>query len=115
LGTEVILEQRIVGIKGQVVCAVTRGIPGHEAACEGGAVCRYYGIPFQIREGVSGLVQGRGETPKLSAHVWAQFPSSLFGRVLEWCTTNVLNVVERDREHARRELEYLKRAIAGAD
>jgi len=51
----------------------------------------------------------------LSATVWAQFPSNLFGRFVEWCIVRLLNVIDRDREHARCELEYLKRIIETDD
>jgi len=46
--------------------------------------------------------------------VWAEFPAGIIGRLLEWYAKSLLNIVDRDREHARRELEYLKAAIEGA-
>jgi hypothetical protein len=111
VGTEVVFEERIAGIKGKAVGSITRWVPEREATWEGEAVYRYYGIPFRIREGVSWLLESHGKTSQLSARVWAEFPSTLFGRFLEWYTTKLLNVVDRDREHARRELEYLKHVI----
>lgn len=111
VGTEVVFEERVAGIKGQAVGAITRWIPEHEARWEGKAVYQYCGIPFRIREGVSWLIKRDGKTSQLSAHVWADFPSTFFGRFVEWYTTKLLNVIDRDREHARCELKYLKHAI----
>ena len=115
VGTEIVFEESVAGIKGRAEGRITRWISGSEATWEGIAVYRYMGISFQIREGVSWRVEAQGETSKLSARVWAEFPPGVFGRFLEWYTKTLLNVVERDREHARRELEYLKSSIENAD
>ncbi|HKR30645.1 MAG TPA: hypothetical protein VJT08_09210, partial [Terriglobales bacterium] len=47
----------------------------------------------------------------LSAHVWARFRTGAFGRFLECYSVHILHITERDRKHARCELEYLKRVI----
>jgi hypothetical protein len=111
VGTEIVFEERVAGIKGQAAGAITRWIPEREATWEGAAEYRHYGIPIRIREGVSWLIESQDKTSQLSARVWAKFPSTVFGRFLEWYMTKLLNVVERDREHARFELEYLKGEI----
>jgi hypothetical protein len=51
----------------------------------------------------------------LSAHVWARFPAGAIGRFLEWHSLRILHIIERDRKHARCELEYLKRVIERAE
>jgi hypothetical protein len=115
VGTEIVFEERVAGIRCRAQGSVTRLIPGIEVAWEGMAKYRYMGFEFRIREGVSWRVDGDGEPSQLSAHVWAEFPSSILGRLLEWYARSFLNVVDRDREHARRELEYLKSAVEDAD
>lgn len=111
VGTEIHFEERVAGIKGKAVGLITKWIPEQEATWEGVAVYRYYGIPIRIREGVSWSIESRGSGSKLSASVWAHFPSNVFGRLAEWYTVKLLNVIDRDREHARCELEYLKAVI----
>jgi hypothetical protein len=111
VGTEIVFAEYIAGIKGKAAGFITKWNTGHEAAWEGEAVYRYYIVPIRIREGVSWLIESKGENSILSAHVWAKFPSTLFGRFLEWYATNLLNVIARDRDHARCELEYLKEVI----
>ncbi|MGD8874292.1 MAG: hypothetical protein PVH38_04025 [Gammaproteobacteria bacterium] len=113
-GTEVNFEERIAGIRGKASGSISRWIPAREARWEGEAVYRYYGISFRIQERVSWLFERRDKTTLLSAHVSAEFPPSLFGRFIEWYAIKILDIVDRDREHARRELEYLKSRIETA-
>jgi hypothetical protein len=110
-GTEIYFEERVAGIKGKATGLITKWIPEQEARWEGTSVYRYYGIPIRIREGVSWSIESRGYGSMLSASVWAHFPTNLFGRLAEWYTVKLLNVIDRDREHARCELEYLKAVI----
>ncbi len=109
LGTEIAFEERVAGVKAKAKGSITGWTPEREAAWEGDATYRYYGIPLHVREGVVWRVEDRGDASRLSANVWAKFPSSMFGRALEWYAKTFLNVVKKDREHARCELEYLKR------
>jgi hypothetical protein len=113
VGTEVIFEERVAGVKAQAEGAITRFVPETEAAWEGTAAYRYFGFRFLVREGVSWQLAKDGEASVLSARVWARFSPNIFGRALEWYARSMLNVVERDRAHARCELEYLKRTIEG--
>jgi hypothetical protein len=43
--------------------------------------------------------------------VWATSPAGPTGRRIEWIFTRVLNGIDKDREHARTELRYLKQTI----
>jgi hypothetical protein len=113
-GTEVVFEERVAGIKGQATGSITRWFSEREAAWEGVAMYRYLEIAIRIREGVSWLIEEHGETSTLSARVQAEVPSTVFGRFFEWYAKQVLHVVELDREHAHRELEYLKGATEGS-
>jgi len=114
VGTKIAFEERVAGITGSAEGIITQLSPGEQATWEGTAVYRYFGLRLQVHEGVSWRVERHDQGSKLSAHVWAEFPATTIGRILEWYAKSVLNVVERDREHARRELEYLKGVIEGA-
>ncbi|MEJ2210086.1 MAG: SRPBCC family protein [Anaerolineae bacterium] len=107
-GTEVTFEERVAGLRGRAEGTVTRWVPGNLIEWEGRARYHYLGLPLQVREGVSWQVEGSDGGSRLSARVWAEFPSGLLGRFFEWYAKSMLDVVDRDREHARRELEYLK-------
>lgn len=111
VGTEITFEEKVAGIKAKAKGSIARWIPGREATWEGKATYRYCGISIHIREGVSWSIESHDRTSNLSASVWAMFPPTVFGRITEWYATTLLNVVDRDREHARCELEYLKRVI----
>ena len=113
-GTEVNFEERIAGIKGKASGSISRWVYAREARWEGEAFYRYCGISFRIQESVTWLIERRGKTSLLSAHVAAEFPPTLFGRFIEWYAIKVLGITDRDREHARRELEYLKTRIETA-
>jgi hypothetical protein len=108
VGTEVNFEERIAGIKGKASGSITKWIPECEATWEGAALYSYYGIPIRVREGVSWSIESIGSVSTLSATIWAQFPVNLIGRLVEWYSVRFLNVIDRDKEHARCELEYLK-------
>lgn len=111
VGTKISFEERVAGLRGRAEGEITKWTPGEEAAWQGEAEYRHLGFRFRIREGVSWRVGSDSRASILSAQVWAKFPSSIFGRFLEWYAKSLLNVVNRDREHARRELEYLKNEI----
>jgi hypothetical protein len=114
VGTEVVFEERVAGIKGQATGTIKNLIDGEEITWESTAEYRYLGFLFQIQEGVSWQVESDTQTSTLAARVWAKFPSSIVGRIFEWYAKSVLDIVDRDREHARRELAYLKRVIEDA-
>jgi hypothetical protein len=111
IGTEIVFQECVAGVKADVIGTVTSLIPEVEATWGGLAEYRYMGLHLRIREGVTWRIDTDGNTSNLSAHIWAHFPPSILGRFIEWYSEAVLNVVDRDREHARCELEYLKRLI----
>ena len=110
-GTEITFEEGVAGIKGEAKGTITQWVPGTVIEWEGEALYHDRGFLLRIREGVSWRVDSLEEETQLCAHVWAVFSSGLKGRIFEWHTRNLLNVVDKDREHARRELVYLKSAI----
>ncbi len=72
---------------------------------------RCFGVPFTIGEGVTWRLEPDEGATRLSAHVWATFPPGVLGRLLGWTFVHPLHGVDKDREHARTELRYLKQAI----
>jgi hypothetical protein len=110
-GTEITFVEGVAGIKGEAKGTITQWVPGTVIEWEGEALYHDRGFLLRIREGVSWRVDSLEEETQLCAHVWAVFSSGLTGRIFEWHTRNLLNVVDKDREHARRELVYLKSAI----
>jgi len=114
VGTQVLFEERVAGVKGEAEGTITAWAEERAATWEGTATYRYLGLCIRVIEGVTWRVEPRAGATQLSARVWARFPSGLWGRLTEWYAKAALDVVRRDRRHARRELEYLK-AVVEAD
>jgi hypothetical protein len=110
-GTTVSFEERVAGIRGQAQGCITRFVQGENITWEGRARYGCWGLGFEITEGVAWTLEVASAGTRLCATVWAAFPGTWFGRFLELYTTRVLNVVDRDRAHARTELEWLKSHI----
>lgn len=112
-GARIRIREKVAGIPGEAVGEITRVDPLLAVTWEAPeAHYRWLGIPLTIGEGVTWALEPRDEdTTSLSAHVWATFPPGIRGRLLERAFTRLLHGVEKDREHARTELRYLKRAI----
>ena len=89
-------------------------MPGVAATWEGVANYRHFGFDLAIQEGVTWSIEANMGSLTLSAHVSARFPAGAFGRFFEWYSVRILHVIERDRQHARCELEYLKHLIERA-
>lgn len=77
---------------------------------------RILAVPFTISEGVTWRVDPDGpDHCRVSAHVSARFPTGPVGRLLWILFTRVLDDINKDRRHARTELEYLNAIWAGTD
>lgn len=113
-GTAVSFEEKVAGIPGRARGYITELWPGERVTWAGTARYRYkHLIPFTIREGVSWTLTPDGNGTRLSARVWASFPDTLTGRLLEWYARRFVDVIRQDRTHARQELEWLKQHIEG--
>jgi hypothetical protein len=110
-GSEVCFEEKVAGIRGYAQGRITRVVPGENITWEGRARYRYWGLRFQIAEGVAWTVEASSAGTRLCATVWAVFPATWFGRFLEMYTKYVVNVVDKDRAHARQELQWLKQHL----
>jgi hypothetical protein len=75
------------------------------------AIYRYAGLRVSVQEGVTWSLRGTNEGTELHAHVWANFPDTRFGRLFEWYAKKILRVERRDREHAMKELTYIKQQV----
>lgn len=115
-GTEIHFEERVAGVRATAEGRIVSLHPEVEATWEGEAVYRYLGFRIPIQEGVKWRLAGMsGDLTIVSVSVWAEFPKGLFGGLMEWHAKKHLDVEERDREHTRRELNYLKEVVEGDD
>lgn len=112
VGAVLRVRERIAGVPGVAVGTITHVDPLASVTWDAPkARYRILGVPFTIGEGVTWSVQREPDSStRLGAHVWATFPGP-FGWLLQWSFTHLFRGVERDREHARTELRYLKRIL----
>ncbi|HZD66669.1 MAG TPA: SRPBCC family protein [Acidimicrobiales bacterium] len=109
VGARLRIKEKIAGIPGEAVGEITEIHPCSSVTWEAPRA-RYHllGFPFTVGEGVTWRLEDHGsDGTGLSAHVWATFPGRL-GRLLQWVFSHVFGGIERDREHTRTELNYLK-------
>jgi hypothetical protein len=103
VGAGIRIMEKIAGIRGETVGVITEVKPTSAVTWEAPKTrYRWHGIPVIIGEGVTWRIEPHdgGASGRVSAHVWAKFPSSVPGRILEWVFVNLLDGVEKDREHA---------------
>lgn len=112
VGSRLRIRERIAGIPGEATGEITVFVPGWEVTWEAPAArYRLAGVGFTVGEGVTWGIRPSGSATRVSAHVWATFPPGFSGRLLQWSFEHLFHGIERDREHARTELRYLKRVI----
>lgn len=111
-GTRIRVREQIAGLPGIAVGEITEFRPPELITWEASnARYRYHGLHISVDEGVSWKLEPAGEGTNLTAHVWASFPETFFGNLIEWSFKNVLDGVEKDYQHTRKELEYLKETV----
>lgn len=111
-GTRIRVRERIAGIPGVAEGEITEFVSGERLTWEApSAEYRFYGLPLEVHEGVTWEVTPTRGGTELTAHVWASFPDTVLGTLAEWSFEHVLRGVERDYQHAMRELEYVKHAL----
>ena len=112
VGARLRIREKIGGIPGVAVGTITAVQPGEAVTWEAAARYRWLGISLRVNEGVTWRVERSGEsTTRVSARVWAVFPSHPLGRIASFAFTHVLDGIEKDREHTRKELAYLKAIV----
>lgn len=108
-GTCIRIQEKIAGIPGQAEGEVTELVDHKRIRWQSEqAQYHFLGIPLTVKEGVTWELETVQDDVQLSAHVWALFPDSLFGKSSEWIFKNLLNGVAKDYEHAMTELRYIK-------
>lgn len=116
VGARLRIREKIGGIPGDAVGTITAVEPGAAVTWQADARYRWLGVSVQVGEGVTWRAEPYGEaTTRVSARVWATFPSSLVGRVAAFAFVRLLNGIEKDRHHAYTELQYLKDLIENSD
>ncbi len=112
VGARLRIREKVAGIPADAVGTITAVEQGTAVTWDAEAAYRLLGIGVDIGEGVTWRI--RPEAPSstvVSAHVWATFPPGIFGKVVAFVFTRLLDGIAKDREHARTELRYLKRTI----
>lgn len=115
VGARLRIREKIAGIAGEATGTITQLQPGSLLTWEAPqARYRLLGICVTVSEGVTWCVkQHDANSSVVSAKVWAAFPPGVWGRLVDIVFTRMLNGIDKDREHARTELRYLKRMIEG--
>lgn len=112
VGAKLKIREKIAGVPGEAVGEITRVEPFSTVTWEAAqAHYRLLRLTLTVMEGVTWGIEPQGDGATVRAHVWARFPPGPLGRVLEWFFRRVLDGVEKDREHTRTELRYLKQLI----
>lgn len=112
-GSRVRIKEKIAGISGEAIGTITQFEPGRVVTWDAPRACyRLLGLALTVSEGVTWRIEPSGEsTTVVSAHVWATVPPGRRGRVAAAVFTRLLGGAEKDRRHARTELQYLKRVL----
>lgn len=113
-GVWIRIRERIAGVPGSGIGQITCLEPGKRVTWESGDFrYRYLGVfGITVAEGVTWqLKAGPDDTTIVSAHVWARFPTTLWGRFTEWWFRHALKGEQRDYDHTMTELRFLKNAL----
>jgi uncharacterized protein YndB with AHSA1/START domain len=115
VGSGIRVRERIAGIAGQAEGRIVDFEPGRRVGWRADAVYRYLGFDIPIDESVTWTIAETGDLgqTRLSVRVWARFSNSWRGRLIFRFFKGILRGVDRDRRHARRELNYLKQRLEG--
>lgn len=76
------------------------------------AVYNFFGLRVKVREGVKWSLKKSNKRTILSADVFAEF-QGFFGPLYKFLFKNVLNGIEKDYQHALKEVKYIKSVLDG--
>lgn len=116
-GTRILIEEYVAGIRGRGEGTITRVVDRERVRWEAEDFrYRLLGLPLVVQEGVEWKLASlaTGGTV-LSAHVWARFPRSPWGRLAELIAKRLMNGMQKDYEHALTELRYIKEQLERAE
>lgn len=112
LGARMRIREKIGGIPGTADGLITAVEPGTAVTWEAEARYGWFGLSIRVIEGVTWRVEPQSDSmTRVSARVWAIFGSNVVGRLAAFAFVHLLNGVEKDREHTRTELRFLKQRI----
>lgn len=111
VGARLRIRERVAGIPADAVGTITAVEEGSAVTWDANARYRLLGLSVDVGEGVTWRIQREASSSVVSANVWATFPPGIFGTVVAFVFTRLLDGIAKDREHARTELRYLKRVI----
>ncbi len=112
VGARLRIREKVAGIPAEAVGTITEVSEGSAVTWDADATYRLLGVSIAIGEGVTWRIEPHAAASSVvSAHVWARFPPGIFGRLVAFVFVRLLNGIEKDREHARTELRYLKRTV----
>lgn len=110
-GTQLRIREKVAGIPCVAEGPIRAMDEGRRLSWSAHAVYRLLGVRFPIEEGVTWRVRPLPAGSELSAHVWADFPADWRGRLARWLFLGPLRGERRDRQHAMKELRYLKQRV----
>lgn len=111
-GTPIRINESVAGVPCEAMGYVSNLVDEEKVSWKSNeAVYRYAGLRMSVKEGVTWSLRATNEGTELYAHVWASFPDTRFGRLFEWYAKTILRVERRDREHAMKELTYIKQQV----
>jgi hypothetical protein len=113
IGARFRIREKIAGVPGTGIGVVTHLDPGTSVTWTADRMrYRLLARTITLGESVTWMVAPDGPaSSRLSAHVTAQFPAGAKGKILRLVFTQLLRGIDRDRSHARTELEYLRRIL----
>jgi hypothetical protein len=116
VGARLRIREKVAGIPAVAVGTITDVSEGSAVTWDAAATYRLLGFSVAIGEGVTWRIESRSSASSVvSAHVWATFPSGFVGRLVAFVFVRLLDGIEKDREHARTELRYLKRTVESSE
>ena len=108
LGSRMRIRERVAGIPADATGSITEFEEGSRVTWEAAARYKLLGLPLHVQEGVTWTIEPRSSaTTRISARVWATLPLDHLTAPL----FRALGGVQKDREHARTELLYLKNVV----
>jgi uncharacterized protein YndB with AHSA1/START domain len=112
VGARLRIREKVAGIPADAVGTITAVEEGSAVRWDADATYRLAGLCVDVGEGVTWRIRPEGTASTVvSANVWATFPPGIFGKVVAFVFTRLLDGIAKDREHARTELRYLKHTI----
>jgi hypothetical protein len=114
-GTKITIREKIAGIPCKAIGEITKYEINRKV--EWSAVYYIFGLKWiRVNAGVAWKLRSISEDScALMAHVWARFPQNPLNKFIWYFFKNIMNGIEKDHEHAMKELTYIKEVIEDSD